>query len=97
MMNAKTAIEFLRNLRYDYIASHDNKGKDVFIPVKEIADILDQQGKQINAMRNCENCNYQEYTDVELPCNDCIRCFEGTEEDCWELRTELLKVDNNHE
>jgi len=78
-MDAKTAVKILQ----DY-------GSDNSI---DIADYIDQQENKIEAMKNCTNCHYQEYMDIDLPCNDCIRCYEGNEEDCWELRAELLKVD----
>jgi hypothetical protein len=77
-MDAKTAVKILQ----DY-------GSDNSI---DIADYIDQQENKIEAMKNCTNCHYQEYTELDLPCNNCNRCYEGNEEDCWELRAELLKV-----
>jgi len=48
----------------------------------DIADLLEQQQRQINDMKNCANCTHTGKNALDEPCNNCWWCGNG--EDNWE-------------
>jgi|GEM_PF-5391242 len=74
-MDTKTVVEILNSSRYNIITIVNLQGGDTHIPVKNIADLIEQQAKQIDDMKKCSNCKC-ESNFAGCGCNTCVNKSE---------------------